>query len=98
MAEGNGSGRLDRIEQLLLQAGEKIDRVATMGYLHDERLSRFEAGLEQMREDEARYRAEQREREQRMEQHVAERDQRIDERIATLVSAIGKLIGAEKAG
>jgi len=54
MAEPNGSGRLDRIEALLEKAGEKLDRVATMGYLHDERLARIEAGIEEMQDHEKR--------------------------------------------
>jgi vacuolar-type H+-ATPase subunit I/STV1 len=82
MAEGNGSGRLDRIEAILDKMGERLDQVATMGYLHDERLSRIEAAIEQMQGAEAEYRNEQREREKR-----------IDERIGTLVSSIGELIG-----
>lgn len=79
--ETNGGGRLDRIEALLASAAEKMDRVATMGYLHDERISRIEANIEQMQEDEAAY---------RKEQH--KRDAALDKRIADLVSAIGELI------
>ena len=54
MAEPNGSGRLDRIEALLEKTGEKLDRVATMRYLHDERLARIEAGIEEMQGHEKR--------------------------------------------
>ncbi len=46
MAESNGGGRLDRLEGLLERMGERLDKVATMGYLHDERLSRIESSLE----------------------------------------------------
>lgn len=81
MADGNGGGRLDRIVALLASAAEKIDKVATMGYLHDERLSKLEANLEQMQEEEAAYRRERREREKHM-----------DARVDKLVSAIGELI------
>ncbi len=42
MPEGNGTGRLDRIEALLEKTAERLDRIATSQYLHDERLSRVE--------------------------------------------------------
>ncbi len=81
MAEANGGDRLDRLEALLDKMGHRLEQVATMGYLHDERLARIEANFEQMQADEARYRAEQLVREQRM-----------DERVDKLVSSIGNLI------
>ncbi len=81
MAEANGGGRLDRLEALLDKMGDRLEKVAMMGYLHDERLARIEANFEQMQEDEGRYRAEQLAREQRM-----------DERVDKLVSSIGNLI------
>ena len=46
MAEPNGSGRLNRIEALLDKMADRLDKVATMGYLHDEVLSRLEANAE----------------------------------------------------
>ena len=81
MAEANGGGRLDRLETLLDKMGDRLDKVATMGYLHDERLARIEATVEQMQEDEARFRAEQRAREVRL-----------DERVDKLVSSIGDFV------
>ncbi|MBV9500080.1 MAG: hypothetical protein JO138_11965 [Acidobacteriaceae bacterium] len=86
MAEANGGGRLDRLEALLDKMGHRLEQVATMGYLHDERLARIEANLEQMQEDfkqmqqdESRYRAEQRAREQRL-------DERVDKLVLSIVT------------
>lgn len=85
MAEGNGGGRLDRLEALLERMGEKLDKIATMGYLHDDRLSRIEIGIEEMREEEAEYRKQQR-----------ERDKVIDDRIDKLVSAMGAYVSGRR--
>jgi len=49
--EPNGTGRLDRLEALLDKMGDRLDKVATMGYLHDERLARIEANAEQIQGD-----------------------------------------------
>ncbi len=46
MPEGNGTGRLDRIEAVLDKVGDRLDKLATSHYLHDERLSRIEADIE----------------------------------------------------
>lgn len=93
MPEGNGTGRLERIEKLLESAAERIDKVATMGYLHDGRiadleikLDTFTEKLDAMRRDEEEYRKAQR-----------ERDKVIDGRIGSLVSAIGELIATMRA-
>ncbi len=85
MTEANGSGKLDRIEAVLEKMGERLQQVATMGYLHDERLAQIEVTFEQMQEDEVRYRAEQRARENRL-----------DERIEKLISSIGQLIASRQ--
>ncbi len=81
MAESNGSGRLDRIEAILDKLAASPEGVATMGYLHDERLAHIEAAIEQMQEDEKAYRAAQR-----------LKDAAADARVEKLVSAIGELI------
>jgi hypothetical protein len=88
MPESNGSGRLDRIEAILEKIGDrlnnmttKLEGVATMGYLHDERIAHIEANIEQMQEDEKAYRAAQR-----------ASDEASGQRIDKLVSAIGELI------
>lgn len=81
MADSWDSGRLDRTEAILEQVGERLDKIATMGYLHDERMAHIEAVMQQMQEDERAYRAAQR-----------LKDQEADERIERLVSAIGELV------
>jgi adenosyl cobinamide kinase/adenosyl cobinamide phosphate guanylyltransferase len=87
--EGNSTGRLDRLEALLDKIGERLDKLATSHYLHDERLSRIEALHE---ENEERWKAWRQEEEvYRREQR--ERDKVLDERVNNLVSAIGTLIG-----
>jgi hypothetical protein len=48
MPEDNGTGRLDRIETLLLGAADKIEKIATTAYLHDEHLWQIELSLEEM--------------------------------------------------
>jgi hypothetical protein len=77
IAEANSSGRLDRLEAVLDKMGEKLDKVAAMGCLHDERLARIETNFEQMQERKKR---------------VDERIDNLGERVATLVSSIGDLI------
>lgn len=83
---------MDRIEALLEKAAEKLDKIATMGYLHDERLARVEALHE---ENEQRWK-EWREYEsgewRRIREETAVREKHLDERIEKLVSAIGQLI------
>ncbi len=76
--EGNGSGRLDRAEALLDKLAE---RISTTTWLHEERLLKIEANIEQMQEDEKAYRTAQR-----------ERDAAADARVDKLVSSIGNLI------
>jgi len=78
MAEGNGSGRLDRIEALLEKLAE---RTTTTAWLHEERLQKIEANIEQMQEEEKAYRVSQR-----------ERDAAADARVDKLVSSIGELV------
>jgi uncharacterized protein YaaN involved in tellurite resistance len=102
MAEGNGSGRLDRIEALLESAGQKIEaagrkidaagqkieRVADMGYAHDDRLTRIEISIEEMIDENKRREAGLDERIEKLVANGAALDQRIDK----LVSAIGEWI------
>jgi hypothetical protein len=78
MAEGNGSGRIDRIEALLEKMAE---RTTTNAWLHEQRLLKIEENLEQMQDDERAYRIAQR-----------ERDAATDARVQSLVSSIGDLI------
>ena len=102
MAEENGSGRLDRIEALLEKAAEKIDKVVTMGYIHDEKLSRLETNMELHDEKLSRLEANmglQDEKLSRIEDILAdsakqqkERDKVLDERIEKLVSAMGEFL------
>jgi len=39
MAEGNGSGRWDHLDALLDKMGDRLDKIATISYLHEDRLS-----------------------------------------------------------
>jgi hypothetical protein len=78
MADGNGGGRLDRIEALLEQMAE---RTTTNAWLHEQRLVKIEENLEQMQNEEKAYRVAQR-----------ERDAAADARVDKIVSSIGELI------
>jgi hypothetical protein len=79
--EPNGSGRLDRVELILDKIGERMDKLFTMGYLHDERLARIEANFERMQE-----------LSQQSDRRIAALSEQTDKRVADLVAAIGKLI------
>jgi hypothetical protein len=95
MDGGNGdASRLDRIEATLDRVGERLDKIATMGYLHEERIARIEALHE---ENELRWK----ENELRWNQFREEqrdRDRVIDLRIEKLVIAIGELLRLREAG
>jgi hypothetical protein len=88
MAESNGTGRLDRVEAILEKVGERLDKMSehltTTTWLHEERLLKIEANVEQMQEDEKAYRAAQR-----------ERDAVTGDRIDKLVIAIGNFIASQ---
>lgn len=77
---GNGAGRFDKID-------ERIDKLLTMGYLHDQRLTRIETLFE---ENERRWK-------ETWDAHLKEmheREKRLDERVDKLVTAIGDFIRA----
>jgi hypothetical protein len=78
MPEGNGSGRIDRIEALLEKMAE---RTTTNAWLHEQRLLKIEENLEQMQDEEKAYRTAQR-----------ERDAAADARFDKIVLFIGELI------
>ena len=90
MAESNGTGRLDRVEAILDKVGERLEKMSehltTTTWLHEERLLKIEANLEEMQEEEKAYRAAQR-----------ERDAVTGERIDKLVVAIGNFIASQPA-
>jgi hypothetical protein len=85
MAEGNGSGRIERIEALLEKMAERIEKMAerttTNAWLHEQRLLKIEENLEQMQDEEKAYRIAQR-----------ERDAAADARVDRIVTSIGELI------
>lgn len=81
MPESNGTARLERIEALLEKTAERLDRIATSHYLHDERLSRVEALHE---ENEQRWKE--------FREQMRERDRVLDSRVENLVLAIRDLI------
>ena len=86
--------RLDRIEATLDRVGERLDRIATMAYLHDERIARIEVLQE---ENELLWK----ENGLRWNQHreeLRDRDRVIDSRIEKLVSAIGELVRLRETG
>jgi hypothetical protein len=54
MAEGNSSGRLDRIESILESMAKRPDTTSTTGYQHEDRLIRIEVNFERLQESEIR--------------------------------------------
>ena len=92
MAEGNGSGRLDRIEAILERLAETQERdheeftrdhkqLMTWQVLMQEKMDRWDRNWEKSQAEAARER-----------QRLDALSEKTDERIAALVSAIGKLI------
>ena len=82
MPEANGTARLDRIEALLDKVGDRLDKLATSHYLHDERLSRIEALQE---ENEERWKE--------LREEMRDRGRLLHSRVGDLVGAIRELIG-----
>jgi hypothetical protein len=78
MAEGNGSGRLDRIEAILEKL---VERTSTTTWLHEDRIQKIENNIVEMQEEEKTYRAAQR-----------QRDEEFSERVNDLVVAMGKFV------
>jgi DNA anti-recombination protein RmuC len=102
MPEGNGTGRLDRIEALLEKTGEhleatakKMEQLAHSVYLYEGRVQYVEDLHAENEERWKRHEEEQRERDKQAEAERKRLDQlweNTDKRIATLVSSIGELI------
>ncbi len=85
MAEGNGSGRLDRIESILETVGERLDRISLVQERDHEEFSRDHKQL-------MTWQVLMQDKMDRWVEAQKEKTAALDDRVDKLVSAIGELI------